>query len=428
MRNVVIGVSLVIAGVFAINSGMRSNAGPQAGGTTQTAYRVVGPADQLMLPPPNHTDSNEKRSNIMGWPEGRTPTALPGFRVTAFAENMASPRELYTLPNGDILVAETPRGGTPPSGRPTRITLLRDADQDGQPEVREVFLENDLNRPHGMAVIGDRFYVGNTDGVVMFPYQTGQTQITARGEKLLDLPTGGHYTRNVAAKPDGSKLYISVGSRTNVDENGMDAQDPRRAAVLEINPDGSGMRVFAGGLRNPVGLRFQPGTDTLWTVVNERDRLGDDLVPDLLTSVRDGAFYGWPYTYFGKNVDPRKAGERPDLVAKAISPDYSLGPHVAPLGLTFYTGTTFPAEYHGGAFIGLHGSWNRSQFNGYKVAFIPFENGRPSGNPQDFLTGFIANTADSTVYGRPVGVTVMQDGSLLVADDGGNVVWRVARQ
>ena len=429
MRNLIVGVTLIGVGILTLSRGMTSYAGPQAGGTTQTAgLRVVGPADRLVLPPPNHTPSNEKRSEILGWPAGKTPTALPGFRVTAFATGLASPRELYTLPNGDVLVAESPRGGNPATGQPLRITLLRDADQDGKPEVREVFIDN-LNRPHGMALIGNRFYVGNTDSVMMFPYQTGQTKITARGEKILDLPVGGgHYTRNLAAKPDGSKLYISVGSRSNVSENGEDDNDPRRAAILEINPDGSGMRVFAGGLRNPVGLRFQPGTDTLWTVVNERDRIGDDLVPDLFTSVKDGAFYGWPYTYFGKNVDPRKAGQRPDLVAKAISPDYALGPHVAPLGLTFYTGTSFPAEYRGGAFVGMHGSWNRSQFNGYKVAFIPFENGRPSGDPQDFLTGFIANTADSTVYGRPVGVTVMRDGSLLVADDGGDVVWRVSRQ
>ena len=429
MRNLIVGVALIGVGILMLGRELKTFAGPQAGGTTQTAgLRVVGPSDRLVLPPPNATPSNENRSKIIGWPAGRTPTALPGFHVAAFATGLASPRELYTLPNGDILVAETPRGGNPATGRPLRITLLRDADQDGRPEVREVFIDN-LNRPHGMALIGDRFYVGNTDSVMMFPYQTGQTKITARGEKLLDLPVGGgHYTRNLAAKPDGSKLYISVGSRTNVDENGEDAKDPRRAAILEINPDGSGMRVFAGGLRNPVGLRFQPGTDTLWTVVNERDRIGDNLVPDIFTSVRDGAFYGWPYTYFGKNIDPRKAGERLDLVAKAISPDYALGPHVAPLGLAFYAGTSFPAEYRGGAFVGLHGSWNRSQFNGYKVVFIPFQNNRPSGDPQDFLTGFVASTADSTVYGRPVGVTVMRDGSLLVADDGGNVVWRVARQ
>jgi len=429
MRNLIVGVTLIGAGILMLGRELKTFAGPQAGGTTQTAgLRVVGPSDRLVLPPPNATPSNENRSQIIGWPAGRTPTALPGFRVTAFATGLSSPRELTTLPNGDVLVAESPRGGNPPSSAASRVLLLRDADGDGKPEVREVLIAN-LNRPHGMALIGDRLYVGNTDGVLMFPYQSGQTKITARGEKIIELPTGGgHYTRNLAPKPDGSKLYISVGSRSNVSENGEDDNEPRRAAILEMNPDGSGMRVFASGLRNPVGLRFQPGTDTLWTVVNERDRLGDNLVPDIFTSVKEGAFYGWPYTYYGKNVDPRKAGQRPDLVAKAIAPDYALGPHVAPLGLAFYTGTSFPAEYRGGAFVGLHGSWNRSQFNGYKVVFIPFENNRPSGDPQDFLTGFIASAADSTVYGRPVGVTVMRDGSLLVADDGGDAVWRVAKE
>jgi len=422
----------MIAGILAISYGLRSQAQPQAGGTTQqAALRTVGPADRLVLPPPNATPSNENRSKVIGWPAGKTPTPLAGFRVAPFADGMTSPRELYTLPNGDVLVAESPRGGgnqnAGAASPPSRITLLRDANGDGKPEVREVFIAN-LNRPHGMVLVGSRFYVGNTDGVLMFPYQPGQTRIAGSGEKILELPTGGHYTRNLAAKPDGSKIYVSVGSRSNVDENGEDAKDSRRAAVLEINPDGSGMRVFAGGLRNPVGLKFQPGTNTLWTVVNERDRLGDDLVPDIFTSVREGAFYGWPYTYYGKNEDPRKKGQRPDLVAKAIAPDYALGPHVAPLGLTFYTGASFPAEYRNGAFVGLHGSWNRSRFNGYKVVFIPFQNGRPSGDPQDFLTGFVANPADSTVYGRPVGVAVLRDGSLLVADDGGNVVWRVSKQ
>lgn len=427
MRNFIVGVTLIGVGILTFSRGMTSYAGPQAGGTTQTAgLRVVGPSDRLVLPAPLATPSAENRSKNIGWPAGKTPTALPGFRVTAFATGLSSPRELYTLPNGDILVAESPRGGA--SGTTSRITLLRDADGDGKPEVREVLVDN-LNRPHGMALIGNRLYIGNTDGVLMFPYQPGQTKITAQGERILDLPSGrGHYTRNLAPKPDGSKLYISVGSGSNVDEDGQDAKDPRRAAILEINPDGSGMRVFAGGLRNPVGLRFQPGTGTLWTVVNERDRLGDNLVPDIFTSVKEGAFYGWPYTYYGKNEDPRKKGERPDLVARAISPDYALGPHVAPLGLAFYTGTSFPAEYRNGAFVGMHGSWNRAQFNGYKVAFIPFQNNKPSGDPQDFLTGFVASTADSTVYGRPVGVTVMKDGSLLVADDGGDVVWRVAKQ
>lgn len=419
-------LSLIIAGILAISYGLSSSAEPQAGSSAQgVALRVVGPSDRLVLPAPLATPSAENRSKVIGWPAGKTPTPLTGFRVSAFAEGMTSPRELYVLPNGDVLVAESPRGGGGTPGGASQITLLRDSNQDGKPEVREVFVGN-LNRPHGMVLVGNRFYVGNTDGVVMFPYQPGQTKIAGAGEKILELPTGGHYTRNLAAKPDGSKIYVSVGSRSNVDENGEDAKDSRRAAILEINPDGSGLRVFAGGLRNPVGLKFQPGTNTLWTVVNERDRLGDDLVPDYLTSVRSDAFYGWPYTYYGKNEDPRKKGERPDLVAKAIAPDYALGPHVAPLGLVFYTGSSFPQQYRNGAFVGLHGSWNRSRFNGYRVAFVPFQNNRPSGDPQDFLTGFVANPADSTVHGRPVGVAVMQDGSLLVADDGGNVVWRVS--
>lgn len=422
-----VAVSLIIAASLALGYGLVSYAGPQAGGSTQVAsLRTVGPSDRLVLPQPLATPSAEKRSNVIGWPAGRTPTALPGFRVTAFAESLDSPRQLYVLPNGDVLVAESPRGGRPGAQATSRITLLRDADKDGKPEVREVFVEG-LNRPHGMVLVGNRFYVGNTDGVVMFPYQRGQTKIAAKGEKILDLPTGGgHYTRNLLARSDGSKIYVAVGSGSNVDESGADAKDPRRAAILEMNPDGSGMRVFAGGLRNPVGLDLQPGTNTVFTVVNERDALGDDLVPDYLTSVRDGAFYGWPYSYYGQNEDPRKKGQRPDLVAKAIPPDYALGPHVAPLGIAFYRGTSFPQQYRNGAFVGLHGSWNRSSFNGYKVAFIPFQNNKPSGDPQDFLTDFIANRADSTVYGRPVGVAVAADGSLLVADDGGNVVWRVS--
>jgi glucose/arabinose dehydrogenase len=260
-----------------------------------------------------------------------------------------------------------------------------------------------------------------------YRYQPGQTKLAGPGEKILDLPTGGgHYTRNLLAKPDGTKLYVAVGSSSNVDENGADAKDPRRAAILEINPDGSGMRVFASGLRNPVGMDWEPTTKTLWTVVNERDALGDELVPDYATSVRDGAFYGWPYSYFGKHEDPRKKGQRPDLVAKAVVPDFALGAHTASLGLAFYTATKFPVKYRGGAFIGQHGSWNRSNFVGYKVAFLPFRDGKPSGALEDFLTGFIAS--GNEVYGRPVGVAVVQDGSLLVADDEGNKVWHVTYQ
>jgi glucose/arabinose dehydrogenase len=278
---------------------------------------------------------------------------------------------------------------------------------------------------YGMAVVKDRLYVGNTDSIVVFPYHLGESHITARPKKILDLPAGGHYTRNVIADPAGSKLYIAVGSYSNVDEDGRDAREQRRAAILQINPDGSEMRVFASGMRNPVGMDWEPRTTALWTVVNERDLLGDELVPDYLTAVREGAFYGWPYSYFGQNVDPRPKRRRPDLVAKAIKPDYALGSHVAPLGLAFYNGKSFPEHYHGGAFIGMHGSWNRSKPVGYKVAFVPFKNGKPSGTPEDFLTGFIANPATNEVYGRPVGVAVWTDGSLLVADDASGRIWRV---
>jgi glucose/arabinose dehydrogenase len=279
-----------------------------------------------------------------------------------------------------------------------------------------------------MLLLGNWFYVGNTNGVVRYPYRTGDTKITAKGEKILDLPAGGHFTRNLIADSAGRKIYIAVGSASNVDEENQWEKDQRRAGILDINPDGSGMRIFAKGLRNPVGMDWEPQTNVLWTVVNERDLLGDDLVPDYLTSVREGAFYGWPYSYFGQNEDPRKKGQRPDLVTKAIKPDYALGSHVAALGLAFYRGKSFPQRYHGGAFIGMHGSWNRAKMVGYKVAFVRFENGRPAGPLEDFLTGFIANEQSFEAYGRPVGVTEWTDGSLLVADDSGKKIWRVSAQ
>lgn len=397
------------------------DAAPQGGRKTATVE--YGPGTEVVLPQPFYTPSVRHRSEVIGWPAGRTPKAPAGFEVNLFVGDLVSPRQIYVMPNGDILVAATPRGTGSPAGGPSgRITLFRDRDGDGRPEFRDDFLTN-LNRPHGMALVGNYFYVGNTDGVVRYPYQPGQTKITAAGEKILDLPTGGHYTRNIVANSQRTKLYIAVGSGSNVDEQGEDAKDPRRAAVLEINPDGSGMRIFASGLRNPVGMDWEPVTKSLWTVVNERDALGDELVPDYATQVREGAFYGWPYSYFGKNEDPRKKGQRPDLVAKATVPDYALGAHTASLGLAFYTATQFPAKYRGSTFIGQHGSWNRSQFVGYKVAFLPFQNGRPSGPLEDFLTGFVASKTE--VYGRPVGVAVAPDGSLLVADDEGNKVWRV---
>ena len=308
-----------------------------------------------------------------------------------------------------------------------RIILYRDANKDGIPETSSVFLAN-LNQPYGMLIIKDKFYVANTDGLYVYPYKAGETKITQPGKKIVNLPAGGynnHWTRNLITNKDQSKIYISVGSGSNVGENGME-YEVRRANILEVNPDGSGEKIYASGLRNPVGMSWNPTTGQLWTVVNERDELGDELVPDYLTSVKRDAFYGWPYAYFGKNEDPRRKGEKPDLVAKTIVPDVPLGSHTASLGLTFYTGSKFPEKYKNGAFIGQHGSWNRSSLVGYQVAFVPFSNGKASGSYQPFLTGFIANEAKGDVYGRPVGVLQIADGSLLVADDVSGIVWRVA--
>jgi glucose/arabinose dehydrogenase len=376
--------------------------------------------DSLVLPAPFATESVENRPKEVGWPAGKTPVAPEGFTVTKFADKLDSPRWTYIAPNGDILVAES---NTKKSA--DRITLLRDVNNDGTPEMREIFLEK-LNKPLGMLILKNHFYVANTNGLYRYPYKTGETRITGKGEKILDLPAGGynnHWTRNLLANADGSKIYISVGSASNVADHGMDVEK-RRANILEINPDGSGERVFASGLRNPVGMDWAPGSNELWTAVNERDKLGDDLVPDYITSVKEGGFYGWPYAYFGKNEDPRRKGERPDLVAKTIVPDVPVGSHTAALGLAFYNKTQFPVKYHQGAFVGQHGSWNRSQLSGYKVLFVPFKNGKPASKPEEFLTGFVAN--DKQVYGRPVDVTVMDDGSLLVNDDSGNTIWRVS--
>ena len=397
-------------------------------------------ASPKLLPPKPGEPPGVNFPDVVGWQAGEKPQAPEGFDVALFAAGLDNPRWMHVLPNGDVLVAEARTekvgGEIPPPlleglkragllGRSAnRITLLRDADHDGRAEMRETFAAN-LNLPFGMWLLGDRLYVANTDAVVRFRYRPGDRQASGPGEKILDLPAGGynnHWTRNIVASADGSKIYVSVGSQTNVDEEGLDAKEPRRAAILEANGDGSNVRVFATGLRNPNGMDWAPGTTTLWTVVNERDLLGDDLVPDYLTSVRDGAFYGWPYSYFGQHEDPRHKGARPDLVAKAVSPDYALGPHTASLGLRFYRGRTFPDGWRG-AFIGQHGSWNRSSFSGYKVIHVPFRGGRPSGPPQDFLTGFIRSP--TTVRGRPVGVVELGDGSLLVADDAGNSVWRV---
>ncbi len=387
--------------------------------TTSRPVVEIGPAEQLVLPAPYASRGVANPSQVVGWPKGKMPSAPAGFEVSLFADDLDNPRMIYVLPNGDVLVMESN-----PKSSDSRIILLR-VNQNNQVVVRQPFVRR-LNLAFGMALSGSRFYIGNTDGVVVVPYRNGDTQIKRRPEKILDFPGGGHFTRNLLVDHNTNKLYISVGSATNVDEQKLDQKDPRRAAILQANLNGTGMRVFASGMRNAVGMDLEAKSKTLWTVVNERDMLGDELVPDYLTSVRDGAFYGWPYSYFGQNEDPRKKGERPDLVAKAIKPDYALGSHVAPLGLAFYNGSSFPQRYHGGAFIGMHGSWNRSSLVGYKVAFVPFQNGKPSGAMEDFLTGFVANPRTSEVYGRPVGVAVWTDGSLLVADDGSNKIWRVS--
>lgn len=404
------------------------------------------------LPAPFESKSVIKHPKVIGWPADKKPVAPEGFVVKAFVAKIENPRWLYTLPNGDVLVAQSrtlpkpaakekdeaeksgkekkqeegfKKSKTITGDSPNRITLLRDADGDGVAEVNETYLEG-LKQPFGMVLIKDTLFIAATDGVWKFPYDPASKPRLEDGKKILELPAGGynnHWTRNIVANKDGTKLYISVGSASNVGEHGMD-EEKQRANILVANLDGSDLRVFAGGLRNPVGMDWEPTSGKLWTVVNERDELGDELVPDYLTSVQDGKFYGWPYSYFGQHEDPRRKGERPDLVASAVTPDFALDPHSASLGLTFYRGKTFPTAYQGGAFIGQRGSWNRSKFAGYRVAFVPFKDGMPAGKAEDFLSGFIAN--EDEVYGRPVGVTVAKDGSLLVADEPGNVIWRVS--
>lgn len=404
------------------------------------------------LPDPFATKSTIKHPKVVGWPADKMPKAPPGFRVQAFTRELENPRWIYVLPNGDVLIAQSrtlpkpaaeekddkeksdkekrqeagaKQAKTVTGDSPNKISLLRDKDGDGVPETIETFLK-DLRQPFGMALIADQLFVATTDAVHVFSYETGATSIHKPGMKILDLPAGGynnHWTRNLLAAADGSKLYISVGSASNVAEHGT-GEEILRANILEASLDGTALRVFANGLRNPVGMDWEPHSGRLWTVVNERDELGDDLVPDYLTSVRENGFYGWPYGYFGAHEDPRLKGERPDLVKKSIVPDVDLGAHTASLGLTFYAGKAFPEKYQGGAFIGQRGSWNRSKFVGYRVAFVPFRDGRPAGSAEDFLAGFIAN--EDEVYGRPVGVAVAKDGSLLVCDEPGNVVWRVS--
>jgi glucose/arabinose dehydrogenase len=402
----------------------------------QIGANPVLPAIQQYLMPPMRV------AKVVGWGKDENPTVSQGLQVHALATGLQHPRSVYVLPNGDVLVVES-NGPKAPINRPkdiitgwvqsfagakakdaNRITLLRD-NGDGSPKLRTVFLDH-LNSPFGVALVGHDLYVANTDAIVRYPYQDGQTSITAPGTKLTDLPGGPidhHWTKALLASPDGSKLYVGVGSNSNITENGIGAEY-ERAAIWEVDRASGAHRIFASGIRNPTGLAWEPETGKLWAIANERDEIGPDLVPDYLTSVRDGGFYGWPYSYYGQHLDPRVEPQRPDLVATAIVPDYSLSSHVAPLGVAMYTGTELPANYRSGAFVAEHGSWNRTPLNGYKVVFVPFSGGRPSGPAQDVVTGFL--DADSHARGRPVGLAVDRTGGLLIADDVGNTVWRVS--
>jgi len=397
-----------------------------------------GSAPAIPVAKPQGSIPTLKMPTAQGWAPGQMPVVAPGLKVNAFATGLKHPRWIYVLPNGDVLVAEatnverrarsvfdyamvsTMKRAAAMGVSANRITLLRDADGDGVAEIQEVFMEG-LNQPFGMALLGDTFYVGNTDGVVAFPYTPGATRITAPGRKLVDFKPAGHWTRSLLPSPDGSKLYAGVGSLSNIGDNGMEAEEGR-AAIHELDLVSGSSRIFAGGLRNAVGMAWEPNTGALWTVVNERDGLGDETPPDYLTSVRDGGFYGWPYCYWGQTVDDRVPQDAA-AVASAITPDYALGGHTASLGLCWLPAGTLPG-FPDGMAIGQHGSWNRSTLSGYKLVFVPFANGRPSGPPRDILSGFLAPD-EKVSYGRPVGVTLGPDGSVLMADDVGDVIWRV---
>ncbi|WP_183563424.1 PQQ-dependent sugar dehydrogenase [Mucilaginibacter sp. SP1R1] len=397
---------------------------------------------EVKLDAPYATKAVKNFCDVIGWPKGKTPLAPVGFKVSLYADSLTNPRNIYVAPNGDVFVAEAnaevtgiKKIGADIIGvsksqnlgkSANKILLFKDTNGDGIPDSKTIFLAK-LNQPFGILTLGNWFYVANTDGLLRYPYKPGDTTMSGQGVKILSLPAGGynnHWTRNLRANNAGTKIYVSVGSGTNVAEHGMEVEK-RRADVLEINPDGTGERVYASGLRNPAGIDFEPQTGVLYAAVNERDNLGDNLVPDYLTSVKEDGFYGWPWAYFGQHEDPRHKNENPEMVKKAIVPDLSLGAHTASLGLAFYNGKTFSQHYRNGAFIGQHGSWNSSKLVGYKVIFIPFVNGKPTGKTEDFLTGFIADPAKGKVHGRPVGVAIAKDGSLLVADDSSNKIWRV---
>ena len=406
---------------------------------------ALGSGPQPTLPPPTRTlIPTVNIAPARGWPEGRMPVAAEGLKVRPFVTGLEHPRWLHVLPNGDVLVAETNAPARPEDGKglkarvqgwvmkragaavpsPNRITLLRDADGDGIAELRSVLLEG-LNSPFGMADVEGSLFVANSDAVLRFAYASGQTEIRAQGIRIAELPAGPrnhHWTKGLIASRDGQRLYVSVGSNSNVAEHGMD-EELDRAAILEVEIASGARRVYASGLRNPVGMAWQPDTGALWTAVNERDELGSDLVPDYLTSVIEGGFYGWPYSYFGTHVDERVQPPRPDLVASTQVPDYALGPHTASLGLAYSRSPSLPPRFSDGMFVGQHGSWNRRPHSGYKVIFVPFVDARPEGLPMDVLGGFLSEEGEA--YGRPVGVALDRSGALLVADDVGNTIWRV---
>ncbi len=412
-------------------------------GESATLTVMQGQGADPELPAPRKTlIPTVNIAQASSWPSDASPIAAPGFQVNRFAEGLDHPRWLYVLPNGDVLVAESNAQPKSPKGirgrimamvlkragagvpSADRITLLRDADGDGSAEFRSVFL-SDLTSPFGMALVGQTLYVANTDSLVKFSYEDGQTQIDTPAKLVAELPAGKinhHWTKSLVASIDGSKLYVGVGSNSNVAENGLD-METNRAAILEIDPESGQTEVYASGLRNPVGMDWQPDSGALWVAVNERDEIGSDLVPDYMTSVQRGGFYGWPYSYYGQNIDVRVEPQRPDLVDSALVPDYALGAHTASLGLEFYTGTLFPERFRNGVFVGQHGSWNRNPKSGYKVIFVPFSDGMPAGEPEDILSGYI-NDKDEAM-GRPVDVAVDNEGALLTTDDVGNIVWRV---
>ena len=437
MFNVCRLVSLVCLAVLIISScnSRKLNAGSYEGSVKTSGY------EQKQLPTPYATGSSKNFSQVLGWSGDEKPVAPAGFTVTKFADGLAHPRWIYIGPNGDVFVAESntilkgiKKFGSKISRKiktqhfgtsENKIILFRDQNKDGIFESRYTFRE-DLNQPFGMLILGNHFYIANTDALLEFEYHAGDTLLQGTGKKILSYPgQGRHWARNIIISPSKDKIFIAVGSSSNVAENGID-KEAYRANILEVNTDGTNEKIYASGLRNPCGMAWAPGTNTLWTSVNERDELGDELVPDYLTHVVEGGFYGWPYSYYGQHEDPRmKDHPRSDLVSKAIVPDIPLGSHTASLGLLFYTHSTFPFKYRGGAFITQHGSWNRSILSGYKVIFIPFHEGKPSGPPEDFLTGFTADLEKSTVHGRPVGIAVMEDGSMLISDDVSNTVWRI---